>query len=734
MWPLHGPQLRKNALRVGLGLVMVAALSVAVVASTAAISSAGRGRTVSSAVKHHRHRQRVSHFNVGATHSPRVLRQLAGQSGIPKRGLKRDRRRKAGGSTLAAGASLAAGAGSSGALQGVDVAAYQHPGGQAINWKRAARSGIQFVAVKATEGTYYRNPFALTDLAQAKAAGLSVMAYVFAVPNGNGGSTSPQAQADYLIQYLDSAGGPLPPIMLDIEYNPYGAECYGLSQPAMRSWIAHFSDEVLARTGEDPIIYGPAPWWQDCTGGTARFSQFPLWVPDYTTAPNPIITQGWSTYGFWQYSSVGVVKGIPAPGDTDLDQLNPAEIPLLDPGSQTSVTGGTLSLQLHLADPVSEQTLSYSAAGLPPGTTINSAGQITGWPVAKGNFQAAVSVSDSAGQSGSVTFGWDVTPAPNTGPAGPVQLGLGGGCLTVADGAASATPTPSASPSDSATPVPTASPPDSATPVPTASPSDSATSVAIPTPVPSLPTPTDGTQTEIRPCTGSSAQTWTYAQDDSLRIDNKCLTIPTLAQGATVDLESCASAANQQWHLVYPRAQNPALGSRRTALVNPRSGMCLADPGFSTAGSARMALWPCNGYANEAWTLPPGPVMSQIAGMCLDDSGDQTANATKVDAFGCDGTAGQVWQAELDGTVRINGKCLDVARGARASGSPVDLFTCNGTPAQQWHLVSQGAAVTLMNPGSGLCLADPGDSTVAGTQLVIATCVAGDPGMSWRIS
>ena len=236
MWPLHGPQLRttvlrgmsvlhsKTALRVGLGLVMVAALSAAVVASTASISSAGRSRTVSLAVKHHRHRQRVSHFNVGATHSPRVLRQLAGGRWHSKRGPKRDRRRK-GGSTLAAGASLAAGAAASGALQGVDVAAYQHPNVQAINWKRAARSGIQFAAVKATEGTYYKNPFALTDLAQARAAGLSVMAYVFAIPNGNGGSASAQAQADYLIRYLDTAGGPLPPIMLDIEYNPDGAEC-----------------------------------------------------------------------------------------------------------------------------------------------------------------------------------------------------------------------------------------------------------------------------------------------------------------------------------------------------------------------------------------------------------------------------------------------------------------------------------------------------------------------------
>jgi GH25 family lysozyme M1 (1,4-beta-N-acetylmuramidase) len=731
MWPLHSPQLRKTVLRAGLGLVMVTALSVAVVAGTAAISSAGRSHTVHSA-KRHAPRQRVNHFNVGATHSPRVLRELAGSPGRPAKKTKRS------GSALAEGATLMAGA-DSGALQGVDVAAYQHPDGEAINWKRAARSGIQFAAIKATEGTYYRNPYALTDLAQAKAAGLSVMAYAFAIPNGNGGSASPEAQANYLIRYLDSAGGPLPPIMLDIEYNPYGAVCYGLSEQAMRSWIAHFSDQIVARTGENPIIYGPGPWWQECTGGTARFSQFPLWVPDYTTASRPLITQGWRTYGFWQYSSVGIVRGIPAPGDTDLDQLNPADIPLLDPGSQTSVTGGTLNLQIKPADPVAKQNLSYSAAGLPPGTAISATGQVTGWPVGMGNFQATVSASDSAGQSGSVSFGWSVNAAPDAGPAGQVQVGLDGDCLTAAEPLPpSATPSPSASassPGASASPSASASPP-AASPSPSASPAPSAVSTAPAAAgeSPAAGPPSDGTQAELRSCTGSSVQTWTYAQDDSLRMNDKCLTVPTAAEGTTVELEPCASAAGQQWHLVYPRAMNPGLGPRRTALVNPWSGMCLADPHFSMADSARMALWPCNGYTNESWTLPPGPVMSQIPGMCLDDSGNQTANKTKVDIYGCNGTPAQTWLAETDGTVRINGKCLDVEHGDTASGSPVDLYACNGTGAQQWRLVAQGDTVTLTNPASGLCLADPHDTTAAGTQLVIATCVAGDPGMSWRVS
>src|SRR5262249_58126578 len=107
-----------------------------------------------------------------------------------------------------------------GALQGVDVASYQHPGGEQINWTRAAKAGIQFAAVKATEGTYYKNPFALKDLAQAKAAGLSVIAYVFAIPNGDGASRRPNAPTDYLITYPAKTGGRMPPILLDVEYKP----------------------------------------------------------------------------------------------------------------------------------------------------------------------------------------------------------------------------------------------------------------------------------------------------------------------------------------------------------------------------------------------------------------------------------------------------------------------------------------------------------------------------------
>jgi GH25 family lysozyme M1 (1,4-beta-N-acetylmuramidase) len=257
--------------------------------------------------------KRADRFNVGATHSPQLLRQLAGPAGLA-----------GGGSPGHPAPGLTPSAALQGARRGVDVASFQHPNGAAINWRRVRASGITFAGVKATEGAYYRNPYALSDLARARAAGVSVVAYAFAIPNGNGASSSPVAQADYLLRYLGSASRRVP-VMLDIEYNPYGRECYGLTARAMGRWISSFNYEIKVKTGRKPIMYVPVYWWATCTGSSTGFGRRALWVPYYTTAAlPPLLPAGWRTWSFWQYSSVGTVPGIPAPGHTDLDRTNPA--------------------------------------------------------------------------------------------------------------------------------------------------------------------------------------------------------------------------------------------------------------------------------------------------------------------------------------------------------------------------------------------------------------------------
>ena len=82
---------------------------------------------------------------------------------------------------------------------------------------------------------------------------------------------------------------------------------------------------------------------------------------------------------------------------------NPAVTPVLtSPGAQTSLVGAAVALALAATDPNGD-TLSYGAAGLPPGLTINATtGRIAGTPTAAGTYSVVVSATDglnSASQS-----------------------------------------------------------------------------------------------------------------------------------------------------------------------------------------------------------------------------------------------------------------------------------------------------------------------------------------------
>src|SRR5262249_13724233 len=94
--------------------------------------------------------------NVGATHSPQLLQQLAGPAGAARAASRSDTSRAA----------------APGALRGVDAASSQPPGNAAIAGTRGAGDGIQSAAVKAPGGNYYKTPSPPADLAGAQAAGL----------------------------------------------------------------------------------------------------------------------------------------------------------------------------------------------------------------------------------------------------------------------------------------------------------------------------------------------------------------------------------------------------------------------------------------------------------------------------------------------------------------------------------------------------------------------------------
>jgi GH25 family lysozyme M1 (1,4-beta-N-acetylmuramidase) len=702
------------------------------------------------------HRLHVRRFNVGAAHSPQVLRQLAKGPAV---------RRAAISTTAYTAASPPAG------VPGVDVASFQHPSGAAINWALVAGAGIKFAAIKVTEGNYYVNPWARTDLAAAQRAGLAIMAYDFAIPNLTGPDSSAAAQADFAIYHASYAYGRAP-LMLDIEYDPYYStdgtnQCYGLSPSAMVAWVQAFTAEVQSKTGQSPVIYTPKSWWDICTGGSTIFGQHMLWIPLPGSTPpgSADLPAGWSTWGIWQFTSVGSVSGIS--GNVDVDVLNknlpilladgaqqypagtsiqqsvqvqsslpvtsyaltqpaglgltvnasgamsgavpatPGSYPVTvtavtgtagpisesttfdvdafgtdavtSPGSLSTVAGYPVLRQIHVTDSVAGTTQLFSVTGLPPGLTMSSGGQITGFPVTAGTYPVTVTAIDNLGATGSTSFTWTVTAAPDTGPTGHVQLNLGGKCLTDAGNLS-----------------------------------------------------TDGTPAAIWTCNTSSAQQWTYAQDNTVRIHGKCLTSPAVNWVVRLYPCSAADSQHQQWELMYPRSVSPSAGARPLALVNPASGSCLSDPGSSTTNGTRVRAASCDGYQDQMWTLPAGEVVSQVPGMCVTDNWNLTANGTAIVLRVCRNSGAQQWIAGPDGTVRIHGKCLNVQGGGTSSGTPLNLWTCNGTTGQQWRLLPDSSGIDLVNPQSGLCLTDPGNSTAYGTRLRIVTC-AGAPGQRWRV-
>ena len=460
----------------------------------------------------------------------------------------------------------------------MDVASFQHPAGAAINWADVA-AGIQFAAVKATEGAYYPNPYALADLADARAAGLSTAAYAFAIPNGNGASSSPVAQADYFLTDLGAAAGTVP-LMLDIEYDPYIStdktnECYGLSPSAMVSWISSFSAEVRSKTGRLPIIYTPPSWWSTCTGGSTAFGQTPAWVPQFGNVASPALPDGWSAWSFWQYTSTGTVSGIATTGSTDLDQLNPAVLPLLDPGNQQNVSGGAIGWQLQRADPVTGQLPSFSATGLPAGVTVGSSGRVTGWAGRPGTYQATMRATASEGGPGSVSFAWTVRPAPDTGPTGRIWLDLGGKCLNDSGNhSANLTPVNIWTCSLSAAQQWTVAQ-DNTVRIHGKCLDDSGNSTA------------NGNPIDLYSCTGTTAQAWQARPDNTVRLHGKCLDVyhAGRSSGTPPDLYTCNGTAAQQWRVVVDGAG--------TRLVNPASGLCLGDPADATANGTKLEMITC---------------------------------------------------------------------------------------------------------------------------------------------
>jgi len=187
--------------------------------------------------------------------------------------------------------------GTAAVVEGIDVSSHQGN----VDWTAQWNAGKRFAYVKATEGTSYKNPYFAQQYNGSYNVGMIRGSYHFALPNNSSGAT----QAGYFASNGGgwSRDGKTLPGALDIEYNPYGATCYGLSQSAMVNWIRDFLNTYKSRTGRDAVIYTNLDWWTQCTGNSTAFnSTNPLWVARYASSVGTL-PGGWPFYTFWQWTS-----------------------------------------------------------------------------------------------------------------------------------------------------------------------------------------------------------------------------------------------------------------------------------------------------------------------------------------------------------------------------------------------------------------------------------------------
>ena len=192
-------------------------------------------------------------------------------------------------------------------LPGIDVSSHQGP----VDWASVAPH-LDFVYAKATEGTYYQNADFTNQYEGPYDYGVIRGAYHFAIPSNSSGT----AQADYFVAHGGgwSADGLTLPGALDIEYNPYGAECYGLTPTQMTRWITNFVTEYAAKEHAYPVIYSTTNWWRTCTGNTGSFASLdPFWVANYGASGGGPLPNGYGFHTFWQYADRGRL-----PGDQDV--------------------------------------------------------------------------------------------------------------------------------------------------------------------------------------------------------------------------------------------------------------------------------------------------------------------------------------------------------------------------------------------------------------------------------
>jgi lysozyme len=182
-------------------------------------------------------------------------------------------------------------------FKGIDISHYNGD----INFTKVKAAGIQFVYIKATEGTTYVDNYLGTYYNGAKSAGLKTGFYHFLV-----GTSSPETQADNFYNNIKDKQNDLKPV-LDVETDGFDVMDYTL----------RFINEFKKISNMDVCIYTYSGFISNLD---SRLSKYTLWEANYYKSLSNLPSNNiWTSRVGHQYTDQGTIDGIN--GNVDLDEF-----------------------------------------------------------------------------------------------------------------------------------------------------------------------------------------------------------------------------------------------------------------------------------------------------------------------------------------------------------------------------------------------------------------------------
>lgn len=183
-------------------------------------------------------------------------------------------------------------------LKGIDIS---HFDGQ-VDFNQLQQSGIEFVYLKATQGSEYVDPTYHAHVEKLNSTNILRGAYHFYEP-----AEDAKAQAIHFLNVVAASNNTLPP-MLDVEITQ-GKSAEAIKK-GVQTWLATVEKELGCR----PVLYSYADFWRENLG--VQFNNYPFWLADYSSKPD--VPHDLKNWRLWQYSDKGRVHGIDSHVDLDV--------------------------------------------------------------------------------------------------------------------------------------------------------------------------------------------------------------------------------------------------------------------------------------------------------------------------------------------------------------------------------------------------------------------------------